>query len=320
MSRLLGGFESGVARARAAGWDVRHGAVVAGGWPDSASLRIADVSVGLAGPGWAPLESLRWSGEELSISVSLVRPDNVTIVPVRPRSLRINDGPAIAIAADRMEIGLTLNRQARIASVHVEAAGFNAAIPGLGLLSSGNVDVAMDIDPSADRDRPGIVFSLSAHPVFLPGNVGWGLGSEIRDLLCEGAMNGVLPAGSSLEKRAAAWRDEGGSLDIRKLTLDWGPAKLEASATLALDEELQPMGAGTGKVAGFDAALDALAAQAVLTRSAAKAAKAVMSLLADTPSGGQPAEVEVPLTLQFRTLSVRQVPLIRLPELAWPDR
>jgi hypothetical protein len=28
--------------------------------------------------------------------------------------------------------------------------------------------------------------------------------------------------------------------------------------------------------------------------------------------------VEVPLTLQYRTLSMRQVPLVRLPELDWP--
>jgi hypothetical protein len=30
--------------------------------------------------------------------------------------------------------------------------------------------------------------------------------------------------------------------------------------------------------------------------------------------------VEVPMTLEFRTLSVRQVPLLRLPELDWPEK
>jgi hypothetical protein len=80
------------------------------------------------------------------------------------------------------------------------------------------------------------------------------------------------------------------------------------------------MGAGTSKIVGYNAALDMLAAKSVLTRSATKAAKAVLSLMANTPAEGELEEVEVPLTLQFRTLSVRQVPLIRLPEFDWPER
>ena len=100
--------------------------------------------------------------------------------------------------------------------------------------------------------------------------------------------------------------------------VDWSSTRLEATATLALDEELQPMGAGTSKIVGYGPALDALATNAVITRSAAKAAKAVLTLLAHTQTDDKSDEVEVPLALQFRTLSVRQVPLIRLPEFDWP--
>lgn len=109
-------------------------------------------------------------------------------------------------------------------------------------------------------------------------------------------------------------------MELHRVVVGWGQTRIEGTATLALDEDLQPMGTGTGKISGYGAALDALAANAVLTRSAAKAAKAVLTLLANTPADGKPEEVEVPLTLQFRTLSVQQVPLVRLPELDWPDR
>ena len=142
----------------------------------------------------------------------------------------------------------------------------------------------------------------------------------ISDAAVEGVLNGPLPPGPGLAARATAWRDGGGSLELHRLAITWGPARVDATATLALDEDLQPMGAGTGKIAGYGAALDALAANAVLSRSAATAAKAVLSLLANPSAEGQPEEVEVPLALQFRTLSVRQVPLVRLPELDWPDR
>jgi hypothetical protein len=46
----------------------------------------------------------------------------------------------------------------------------------------------------------------------------------------------------------------------------------------------------------------------------------VLSLMAGTAVADEPSAVEVPLTLQYRTLSMRQVPLIRLPELDWPAR
>ena len=127
-----------------------------------------------------------------------------------------------------------------------------------------------------------------------------------------------MPPGAPLTERAAAWRDGGGALEIRRLALIWGPLDLTASATLALDEQLQPMGAGSARVVGYAETLDALAAHAAISRSAATAAKAVLSLLAHTPEDGSPPDVEVPLTLQYRTLSMRQVPLVRLPELDWP--
>jgi hypothetical protein len=77
------------------------------------------------------------------------------------------------------------------------------------------------------------------------------------------------------------------------------------------------MGAGTSRMTGYGATFDALAASGALTRSAATAAKAVLSLLAGTPGDGDPTDVDVPLTLQYRTLSMRQVPLLRLPEVEW---
>jgi hypothetical protein len=98
----------------------------------------------------------------------------------------------------------------------------------------------------------------------------------------------------------------------------WGPLDLTASATLALDDQLQPMGAGSARLVGYAETLDMLASRAAISRSAATATKAVLSLVAHSPEDGSPPDVEVPLTLQYRTLSMRQVPLVRLPEVDWP--
>jgi hypothetical protein len=144
------------------------------------------------------------------------------------------------------------------------------------------------------------------------------LGPHVADLEAKAVLNGPLPAAGRPAEAAASWRDGGGSLEVQHLALSWGPLTLTASATLALDDQLQPMGAGNARIVGYAETLDALAAHAMISRSAATAAKAVLSLLANAPDEGSAPEVEVPLTLQYRTLSMRQVPLLRLPELDWP--
>jgi hypothetical protein len=163
-------------------------------------------------------------------------------------------------------------------------------------------------------------FAVSSESVVLPDPVRWPLGNTIARLEFDGTMEGPIPPQQPPGAWATAWRDGGGSLQLHNLILNWGPLRMTASATLALDDQLQPMGAGTSHVTGYAATLDALASNGALSRSAATAAKAVLSLLAGTPGDGEPDDVEVPLTLQYRTLSMRQVPLLRLPELDWPGQ
>jgi hypothetical protein len=139
-------------------------------------------------------------------------------------------------------------------------------------------------------------------------------------LSVEGSLNGRLPETDDMRRWAEAWRDGGGSLEIRHLTMGWGPLGLTSSATLALDDQLQPMGSGNGRFIGYAETLDKMAAAGMLTKSAATAAKAVLSLMAGTSDTDQPSAVDVPLTLQYRTLSMRQVPLVRLPEVDWPPQ
>jgi hypothetical protein len=57
----------------------------------------------------------------------------------------------------------------------------------------------------------------------------------------------------------------------------------------------------------------------VVTSQAARAAKAVLALMAQTPKAGGPPEVDVPLVLRDRVLTMGRIPLLRLPQLLWPD-
>ena len=134
----------------------------------------------------------------------------------------------------------------------------------------------------------------------------------------DGALNGPVPRMPGLARRAAAWRDGGGTLELQHVAVGWGPLALTGSATLALDPKLQPMGAGNARIVGYAQSLDALGASGAIPPRAAFAAKALAGLIAATPENGGPSEIDVPLTLQDRTLAIRQFPLARVPSLAWP--
>jgi hypothetical protein len=187
------------------------------------------------------------------------------------------------------------------------------------VLTLGHLDVDAVVNQAAAQGQPAVSMSVKAEAIDLPARLNWPLGPHIASVRLDAALNGPLPDATGLTAVATAWRDDGGSLEVRHVETHWGPLGLTATATLALDPELQPMGTGTAQVTGYAATLDALAKNGLMSRSAATTANAVLSLLADTPGDGGPSEVDVPLSLQYRTLSMRQVPLVRLPELDWPQ-
>jgi hypothetical protein len=187
----------------------------------------------------------------------------------------------------------------------------------IGLL---NAQAEFPAAATTGQSQPAARFSLSSEAIALPAGIKWPLGTNISSLSADGTLNGRLPDARDITQWAEAWRDGGGSLEITHLAMGWGPLGLTSSATLALDEQLQPMGSGNGRIVGYAETLDRLAAAGVLTKSAATAAKAILSLMAGTSDADEPSSVDVPLTLQYRTLSMRQVPLVRLPEVDWPGR
>jgi hypothetical protein len=132
------------------------------------------------------------------------------------------------------------------------------------------------------------------------------------------ALTRPFPAGGGdPARRAAAWRDGGGALEIRTLEARWGEAAASATATLTLDAALQPAGAGTLRLAGGEALLDAATTAGLLPPFNAAAARIAWRALGRAPPEGGPAWAELPLALRDRTLRLGPVSLGRLPPLEW---
>ena len=314
------GFAAWMAAQRAAGWTAKAGPAVRGGWPLAAILVVPDLSL-KAGEADIP-GGLTWSADRLVLRVALLQPRMLEIALQGMERLRLAGGPEVQYTADRLEAVLPLQAGTPPRSIEVSASNLRASMPtgpdATSALTVGSLQLHGEFRPEAQSGEPAVAFSLSAETIGPPSSVARPLGPRIASFTADGALDGPLPSSRSLAQRAAGWRDGGGTLDIQRLALNWGPLDLSASATLSLDDQLQPMGTGNARVVGYAETLDALAAHGAMSRSAATAAKAVLSLLAHAPEDGGPPDVEVPLTLQYRTLSMRQVPLVRLPELDWP--
>ncbi len=317
-TRLRSGLQDWIAERRAEGWTVQSDAFTTGGWPQAATITVPNLAMSHAGqdmPG-----QLAWQAAGVAVSLSLYHPTTLDISLIGPQHVRIGEAPTLTVTGERLDMAVGLGSQ-QATPLNLRAKTVVVApVAGDGRLTIGLLTADATVAPAAAQSQPAVALSLSTEAIALPATLKSPLGPNISSLAIDGALNGPLPSVRAMPAWAAAWRDGGGSLDVAHLALGWGPLGLTGSATLALDDQLQPMGSGSSRLVGYAATLDRFAASGVLSRSAATAAKAVLSLMADTPDSDTPSAVDVPLTLQYRTLSMRQVPLIRLPELDWSAR
>lgn len=320
-NRMRDGIRTWIADRTAEGWHIKTGPMTIGGWPNTVVAHLPDVVMThdpAHQPGAFPAP-VRFDSGAVSLLVSLFQPTTLTLTLQGEQRIEIADAPPLLVAGDALDARLPLTSPS-VREITFSGRGVRVGPAAKTWLARiGTIDGRVGL-ADTEAGAAAIDFTSSANTIDLPAGPKYPLGPSITHLSVGGTLNGPFPPGGALAASASAWRDGGGSLEVKEAVLDWGPLHLTSTATLALDDQLQPMGSGSAKVSGYQEALDRLAASGVLTKSAATVAKAMLSLLAGTGTGDSPSEVEVPLTLQYRTLSMRQVPLVRLPELDWPAR
>lgn len=314
--RLRGGIEDWIQARRAEGWTVDRGPVTVGGWPRAATASLAGLTLTHSGPGMPG--DIRIAVPDIVLSVPVFRPASLRVALGGQRAFKVGDAPEQSVTGGAIELKIPLITGNGLA-VDLKAADLRVG-PATGAWHADIASLDAQVDDASQEAPFAMSFRARAEAITLPATVKWPLGPLVRSAAVNGALNGPLPAAGNVTEWARAWRDGGGSVDLKRVAVDWGPMSIVSSATLALDDQLQPMGSGTAKASGYGETLDRLAAGGVLTKSAATVAKAVLSLLAGAGDADAAASVDVPLTLQYRTLSMRQVPLVRLPEIDWPER
>ncbi len=221
-----------------------------------------------------------WTAERVVLRIDLLRPGRLRADAAGHQRLTLGSGGQIALTADRMRLDLPL------AELRFTGA-----------------------DAPAE-------FSLAATGISLPPSPASSLGSSIASLSATGNVSHVaeLPE-AGITTQARRWRDYGGTLDLRDFALNWGSLDVTGSATLALDDRLQPKGDAAAEITGFAPAIAQLTDAGAIPPQGAMLATAALTLLAGTTG-----TAAIPLHLEAGRLSARQIPLLAVPEIAWPPR
>jgi hypothetical protein len=135
------------------------------------------------------------------------------------------------------------------------------------------------------------------------------------DLTFGATVLGAFPA-APLRQAAAAWRDSGGTVELDHFTLRWGGLAVHGSGTLALGPDMQPIGAFSGGVSGFDELINALAAAGQLRMGDITIARIGLAALARPGPNGRP-EISTSFTIQNGEMHLGPLKLGPVPRINW---
>jgi hypothetical protein len=184
------------------------------------------------------------------------------------------------------------------------------------LTKSATARLVLRLPPTAPRIHEEALFSatVEAHNLMLPVSVA-PLGDLIDHLKLDATWRGPMPPGV-LANALGAWRDDGGTIELQGIDLAWGPLSLAADGTLALDKALQPLGAFSARIKGYDAILDALIDNGTLRAGDASLARMGLSMMAQRGADGTP-QLKTPISIQDDAVYLGPARLVKLAPITW---
>lgn len=320
--RLENGIARWVEERRADGWTVKHGDMAMGGYPLAwrATISRPQLSQTKRQPGY------HWSGNGIVLDWKPWKPDTVAIEATGLHRIGTGTGQHQAMTSVALGEGVGRLIFAPTGVLH----RLELLIDGVTIgpdtdrsMIINRLQAVIDQAPATPKPKPsnphlipsvevkGEIFGLT-----LPKETRSPLGRTVGRLAVHGVVMGRIPQGRPAEV-LSIWQKDGGTLEISHLELGWASLVVQGAGTLALDAALQPVGALTGKVSGYNETLDALVTANMLKPGPAMVAKFALGALSRTPSGAGRPEIDVPLSMQDGWLFVGPVKLLKLPRIRW---
>ncbi|GGF40188.1 hypothetical protein GCM10011611_53250 [Aliidongia dinghuensis] len=180
----------------------------------------------------------------------------------------------------------------------------------------GDAALVLLLPPASPHSHEEPLFSINllAHQATLPNSVA-PLGQMIDHVKLDATWRGPVPAGK-LADALATWRDDGGTIELQGVDLGWGPLGLSADGTLALDKALQPLGAFSARIVGYEAIVDALVDGGVIRQNDASLVRMGLSMMTQRGVDGSP-QLKTPVTIQDGALFLGPARLMKLARIDW---
>lgn len=317
---LKGQIERGIvewaAERRALGWQVDYKLTPVSGFPYRLVIDLAEVAV--ADPTHAQAWALRLPA--VKVVTQPWTPRHLILLASGRGSLAW--GPATArselrAAGQDLRASLVLGPRDRPLRLAIESqkSSLDLAFPrfdGRFLAWADRAELHFRDNRDGRGDPAETAVDLAVSTVNLTTSVispGAPFGPTIALLSADLGLTGPIDAPS-----VARWRDDGGTLELRRAALRWGPFDATANGTMALDAQMRPIGAMTAEARGWEAVLDKLAENRHMARGQARALKLALGLLSKPGPDGAKV-LTAPLAAQDGKLLVGPVAVMDLPPL-----
>jgi Uncharacterized protein conserved in bacteria (DUF2125) len=315
--QLQAGVEAWAGQQRALGNDVAFEWSGIGGFP----FRFAATFRGPAIRWHGPRGEISWAGATLHAEMA---PWNLRRIAVRSNG---QHDASLRLAEDASEWGVTATGLAGTINLHGSGAlrGFTMALqqPDLTLpngvvLASAAATIMLDQPETqpTDFNMPLARVTLDMRSTALPAGTRLLTEDPVETLSFDATIKGPMPL-APLKEALTAWRDAGGVAELNSFAFAQGPLGLSGNATLALDADLQPEGAGTVTSTGLGDAIEILISDGLIPSDRALIARTTVKAL-EKPGPNGRLQATIGLSLQNRTISFGPVPLFALQPIVWP--
>jgi hypothetical protein len=321
-AELRGGIDSWIAQQKKSGLDIRYASHQRGGFPFAIKM-IFDQPV-IASD--RKLTSFVWQGQQAIITVKpwnirdghidLSGPQKIGIV--RNGKTSTWQGHAGLFTADinfksRTQIQLALN----FGQVDMKSKDDKAqSEPQRVQLHRGRIVVLQNSKNNTTEKTPSLVFAADLTQLHVPKSVPIILGHQFKKIAVKSSVFGSLPRTIHLLP-LTAWRDAGGTIEIDHFEVDHGPLNLKTKGTVALDENMQPMGAFSSQIYGFSEVISVLQNRNLIKSNVALTAHLVLGVMATRQGADKRPRLDVALSVQNQKLFIGPLAITKLPPIKW---
>lgn len=297
---------------RAAGYSISLGEPQIDGFPFAVRARMAAPAVLAPGGLW------HWRGPDLYLSIRPWAPlEWQFAAPGHHRVDMAGDSPRWdELDADALTLGLAIGFDGQVHRATLDLTGISLLDSRLGRsgIAAGKLDARLPWPPPGDPTKSALDLDLDAAGIDIPDSQTSPLGQRVDSAHAVIQVMAAPPPEASPRQTLLAWQNAGGAIELREGRLAWGPLEMAGDSTITLDQNLQPVAAGTVYVAGLKETLDAFVAAGMLQEGPAKLARFMFSALAQ---GGRKPHVKLPLTLQDGFLYMGPIKLAPVPPVDW---